>query len=367
MPTSTEKPRDYYNPRDQEVSDNLPYAAIVKAVVEIIQRANFLGPVESNNGFTVNGVPLEGGGGSAHVIENEGTPLAARSNLNFVGAGVDATDAGGKTVVTIPGPTYPVTSVNGQTGSVSLNSDNIAEGATNLYNRTHTGDVTGATVLTIINDIINNARLANMVANTIKGRIGSDGDPQDLTAAQVRSIINVADGANAYSHPNHTGEVTSVGDGAQTLAATAITNRSAVTPAGADHVLIYDASGAALAKALISLWPITRPVATLIDAATIDINASLAVNGIFTVTLGGNRIFGAPTGSPANGQTMELWIKQDGTGSRTGTWNSIYKFNAVGGTPVLSTAASRLDFGCFQYVSADNVWACTTFLKGVNV
>lgn len=40
--------------------------------------------------------------GNGHVIEDEGTPLTQRANLNFVGAGVSAADAGGKTVVTIP-------------------------------------------------------------------------------------------------------------------------------------------------------------------------------------------------------------------------------------------------------------------------
>jgi len=45
-----------------------------------------------------------GGGGSGHVIEDEGTPLTARSKLNFVGAGVTATDDAGDdaSVVTIP-------------------------------------------------------------------------------------------------------------------------------------------------------------------------------------------------------------------------------------------------------------------------
>lgn len=41
------------------------------------------------------------GGGGGHVIENEGTPLTQRADLNFVGAGVNAADSGGKTVVTI--------------------------------------------------------------------------------------------------------------------------------------------------------------------------------------------------------------------------------------------------------------------------
>lgn len=43
------------------------------------------------------------GNPKGHIIENEGTPLTQRNNLNFVGAGVTAADSGGKTVVTIAG------------------------------------------------------------------------------------------------------------------------------------------------------------------------------------------------------------------------------------------------------------------------
>lgn len=54
-----------------------------------------------------------------------------------------------------------VDSVNGQTGTVVLDTDDISEGASNLYNATHTGEVTGATALTIANDVISYAKLAN--------------------------------------------------------------------------------------------------------------------------------------------------------------------------------------------------------------
>lgn len=53
-----------------------------------------------------------------HVIEDEGTPVTQRSNLNFTGAGVSVADAGGKTVVTIGGG-GGVSSV-GLTGIASL-------------------------------------------------------------------------------------------------------------------------------------------------------------------------------------------------------------------------------------------------------
>ena len=55
--------------------------------------------------------------------------------------------------------TPPVDSVNGATGIVVLDSDDISQGATNLYNQTHTGEVTGSTSLTIANDVISYAKL----------------------------------------------------------------------------------------------------------------------------------------------------------------------------------------------------------------
>lgn len=77
----------------------------------------------------------------------------------------------------------------------------------------------------VADNSVTNAKLADMATQTIKGRTtAGTGDPEDLTATQVRTLINVADGANAYVHPNHSGDVTSVGDGAQTIAADAVTN-----------------------------------------------------------------------------------------------------------------------------------------------
>jgi hypothetical protein len=83
-----------------------------------------------------------------------------------------------------------------------------------------TGDVTaaeGSNATTIANDAVTNAKAANMAQATIKGRQsgGGTGDPEDLTAAQARTILNVADGATANSadatllaRANHTGTQT---------------------------------------------------------------------------------------------------------------------------------------------------------------
>lgn len=97
----------------------------------------------------------------------------------------------------------------------------------NLYiHPNHTGDVTsvGDGAQTIAANVVTNAKLADMATQTIKGRTtAATGDPEDLSATQVRAILNVQDGANNYTHPNHSGDVTSVGDGAQTIAANAVT------------------------------------------------------------------------------------------------------------------------------------------------
>ena len=91
----------------------------------------------------------------------------------------------------------------------------VADNANNYSHPNHTGDVTsvGDGALTIANDAVTNAKLANMATATIKGRTtAGTGDPEDLSAAQVRAILNVAEGATANQtdahlkdRANHTG------------------------------------------------------------------------------------------------------------------------------------------------------------------
>lgn len=51
-------------------------------------------------------------------------------------------------------------------------------------NETHTGDVTGGSALTIANDAVTNAKMANMVANSLKGNATADSaDPSDISIA----------------------------------------------------------------------------------------------------------------------------------------------------------------------------------------
>ena len=87
------------------------------------------------------------------------------------------------------------------------------------------------------------------------------------------------------------------------------------------------------------------PEATLTDGATITWDSSTAP--VAKVTLGGNRTLSAPTNSVA-GQFIALTVIQDGTGSRTLTFNSAYEFTADT-APTLTTTASKADIFVFKY------------------
>ena len=86
---------------------------------------------------------------------------------------------------------------------------------------------------------------------------------------------------------------------------------------------------------------------TLTDQATIawDVIAS----PVAKVTLGANRTLAAPSGtSPAAGQFVALTVIQDGTGSRTLTWNATYEFKDDT-APTLTTTAAKGDLFVFKY------------------
>jgi hypothetical protein len=85
--------------------------------------------------------------------------------------------------------------------------------------------------------------------------------------------------------------------------------------------------------------PLAATVTTLTDASTIAVDMSVSNN--FTVTLGGNRTLGNPTGLVV-GQSGSIFILQDSTGSRTLAYSSYWDF-PNGTAPTLSTAASAAD------------------------
>ena len=98
-------------------------------------------------------------------------------------------------------------------------------------------------------------------------------------------------------------------------------------------------------------------ITALSDGATITIDMATACH--HSVTLGGNRTFAAPSNQVV-GQSGSIFITQDGTGSRTASFNSAFKF--VGGVaPTLSTAASAID-RIDYIIKSSNVIQCAVSL-----
>jgi len=166
----------------------------------------------------------------------------------------------------------------------------------------------------------NNAQIAGTVtvagAGTFKAAVSVEG------AAKFNSTVTVSGASNFKS--------TVTVEGAQV-------NKSTTRFEGAVSL----ASGA----------PVHQPITAITDATSIVMN--MATNNQFTITLGGNRTLAAPTNLTA-GQTGHIYLIQDGTGSRTLSYNSVFQF-AGGSDPVLTTGANAVDLLVFSVRATDKV------------
>jgi microcystin-dependent protein len=93
-----------------------------------------------------------------------------------------------------------------------------------------------------------------------------------MTAAHAAKLDGVAANANNYIHPNHTGDVTSTGDGATVINKTAISSRAYVAPLPDDEVLIGDYSDSGNLKRtncsqIAQLAPLQIPIGAVLDWA----------------------------------------------------------------------------------------------------
>jgi len=100
-----------------------------------------------------------------------------------------------------------------------------------------------------------------------------------------------------------------------------------------------------IADDLITSAKLNYSESTLTDGATINWDAS--TQDVCKVTLGGNRTMAAPTNN-TTGQFISILVIQDGTGSRTLTWNAVFEF-ASDTAPTLTTTAAKGDVFVFRY------------------
>jgi hypothetical protein len=176
--------------------------------------------------------------------------------------------------------------------------------------------------------------------------------------------INLPNNANTFTsllqNTNTAIRTYTLQDKTGTIAHTSdVTDATAkTTPVDADVFGIYDSAASFAVKK--STWSDIKATyyattnaytkhqyfteATLTYAATQNWDVSVAQ--VAKVTLTGNVTFAAPTNHVA-GAFYSLAVIQDATGSRTGTWNAVFKFTN-GTAPTLSTAANARDYFTFR-------------------
>jgi hypothetical protein len=127
------------------------------------------------------------------------------------------------------------------------------------------------------------------------------------------------------------------------------------------HLLAYDGS--------VSKWKNKAPTAlhlprvvTLTYASSVTPNAD--TSDIILLNLAGNTLFAVPSGTPSDGQKLELHLKQDSVGGRTVTWAGAYAFASGLPAPALSTTANTTDILGFRYSAAASKWRFYGIING---
>ena len=180
-----------------------------------------------------------------------------------------------------------------------------------------------------------------------------EGDGTDLTISANNLTVDAAADINLDAD----GADVNIKDGGTTILSFTNSSSDAVITAGVqDKDIIFkgDDGGSAVTSLTLDMSnsgaaafsaAAYNAEATLTDASTISWNA--ITQPVAKVTLGANRTLGAASGGIA-GAFISLLIIQDGTGSRTVTFNAAYEFKDDT-APTLTTTASKGDLFVFRY------------------
>lgn len=201
------------------------------------------------------------------------------------------------------------------------------------------GDITvsasGAT-WTIDNDVVTNAKAANMATATIKGRAtAGTGDPEDLTASQAKTLLAIA-------IADVSGLQTALDNKLDDTLATEITTPK-TSFSNADKTIILDAAAGDAAKTATGAVLRTQPQAALGTSGTVDLDLAALTGTIQTIAATGSVTI--TTSNRAAGRSMELRIDANG-GTRTLTWPAWVAYGAALPTSLASGKVLRVALSC---------------------
>ena len=97
--------------------------------------------------------------------------------------------------------------------------------------------------------------------------------------------------------------------------------------------------------------PVKSFITTLTDAASVAVSMNTGNN--FLVTLGGNRTLASPSNA-TTGQTGSIYVVQDGTGNRTLSYNTVWKFPG-GSVPAATSTSGAVDMLVYNVRSAATI------------
>ena len=106
-------------------------------------------------------------------------------------------------------------------------------------------------------------------------------------------------------------------------------------------------------KTIIDPSNVVEEVTSIASSATPTPTGGSLRNVLYVTALALGATFGAPSGTPVNGNKLIIRVKDDGTG-RSLNWNVIYR--AVGVTLPTTTVANKIIYMGAIYNSADTKW-----------
>ena len=268
----------------------------------------------------------------ATSINNTNTALATTSAALATSIGNSNTNIAAVSVLT---------SVN----AAAITSANTVIGAVSVLTKTNLDAITS------INTVVGNvsSTLATSIANVSSTMATSIGNSNtNIAAVSVLASVNLARiVATSAALATSIGNQLPKAGGAMTGILSATDVICSGVGVDVDALLGKDLR---IAKAAVA------DIVSLTDAASIAIDFNAGQN--FAVQLAGNRTIDNPTNC-VPGQTGSIFVIQDGTGSRTLSFGSNYKF--PGGTaPTLSTGASAADRIDYITFTSTNIHAVAT-------